>query len=384
MSPWFLAAVIVAVPGAVAVLHLTLVTAASLAYREGTPVADAPRLRFLVLVPARDEASLLPETLPSMIAECRGDDRLLVVADHCTDETAAVARQCGAEVLERTAGAPAGRAAARQAGLDHVRAWVWDAIVMIDADCLLAPGFLTACERGLASADVLQVRAEAERGRGFFPSMTAAAFAIQGVVIPRGRERLGLAVRLRGAGMVMRRAVAERYAFRATGASEDLWYGLDLCLDGIRPRHLDSARLSERSARSRSAATAQRVRWEAGRMAAAREFVPRLLRRHDRASLESAWYLLSPPLALAALSLAATGGLAWLAGSAPLLGVAAGAGALLGLDVVVAMLEARVGARTWLALLAAPLYVAWKAWIQLLAAGRVLRARTDFPSTPRD
>lgn len=384
MSLVILAAAIVALPGALAVLHLSLLTAASLAYREVRLAADAPRLRFLVLVPARDEASVLPETLPSVMSACRPGDRVLVVADRCVDATAAIARRFGANVLERPAGAVPGRAAARQAGLDHALSWAWDAIVMIDADCVIEPGFLNACERGLTVADVVQVRAEAERGRGFFPSMTAAAFAIQGVLVPRGRDRLGLAVRMRGTGMAMRRVIVERYPFRAVGASEDLWFGLDLCLDGIRPRHLDSARLRARSARSRAAATTQRVRWEAGRMAAAREFVPKLLLRHDRASLESAWYLLSPPLAMAALSLFAAGLLAWLAGSALMLGVAAGGLALLGLDVMVALLEARVGARTWLALGVAPLYVAWKAWIQLLAAGRVLRARTDFPATPRD
>jgi len=45
---------------------------------------------------------------------------------------------------------------------------------------------------------------------------------------------------------------------------------------------------------------------------------------------------------------------------------------------------ARVGPRTWLALCAVPAYIAWKVWIQLRAVGRVLRARTYFPPTPRD
>jgi len=286
VNPWITAAaVVVGLPGGAAVLHLSLLTAASLAYREPRPMSGAPRLRFLTLVPARNEATVLPETLARMVAQCREGDRVLVVADHCSDGTVAVAREAGADVFERSTGLP-GRAAARQAGLDHVRSWQWDAIAMVDADCIVEPGFLAACERALVGADVLQVRAEAEHAGGFFPRMTTVAFAIQGVVVPRGRDRLRLSVRLRGMGMVMRRAIVERYSFRAEGASEDLWYSLDLCLDGIHPRHADSARLRARSVRSRGGATEQRTRWEAGRMAAAREFVPRLLRRHDRLIIE--------------------------------------------------------------------------------------------------
>jgi glycosyltransferase involved in cell wall biosynthesis len=385
LSLWIAAAaVIVGLPGAAAVLHLSVLTAASLAYREDLPTSSAPRLRFLTLVPARNEAALLPETLPRLVAECRDGDRVLVIADHCTDETAAVAREAGAEVLERSGAGLPGRAAARQAGLDHARTWGWDAVAMIDADCAVEPGFFAACERALVGADVLQVRAEAEHAGGFLPRLTTAAFAIQGVVVPRGRDRLSLSVRLRGMGMVMRRAIVERYTFRAAGASEDLWYSLDLCLDGVLPRHADSARLRARSVRSRGGAAEQRTRWEAGRMAAAREFVPKLLRRHDRASLEAAWYLLSPPLAMTVLSLVAAALLAWLGGTMWLLGAALGLIALLGVDIAVALVTARVGARTWLALCAAPAYIAWKAWIQLRAAGRVLRGRTDFPPTPRD
>ena len=45
-----------------------------------------------------------------------------MVADRCTDGTAEIARSFGALVLERGADEEPGRAAARQAGLEHARA----------------------------------------------------------------------------------------------------------------------------------------------------------------------------------------------------------------------------------------------------------------------
>ena len=69
------------------------------------------------------------------------------------------------------------------------------------------------------------------------------------------------------------------------------------------------ARLRSQGASSWGAFGGQKVRYEAGRMAAARAYVPRLLRRairhRDAACLEAAWFLASPPFALGALSLLA-------------------------------------------------------------------------------
>src|SRR4029079_8001443 len=99
----------------------------------------------------------------------RKRDVVLVVADRCADATAAIARRFGALVLERGADEEPGRAAARQAGLEHASALDWDAVVMLDADSVIEPGFFDACERALAAgADAVQARG-AGAGRGEAP-----------------------------------------------------------------------------------------------------------------------------------------------------------------------------------------------------------------------
>ena len=65
------------------------------------PSPDGPRPSCAVLVPAHDEEAGLPATLAALWPQLEAGDRLLVVADNCTDRTAAVARAAGAEVLER-------------------------------------------------------------------------------------------------------------------------------------------------------------------------------------------------------------------------------------------------------------------------------------------
>jgi cellulose synthase/poly-beta-1,6-N-acetylglucosamine synthase-like glycosyltransferase len=379
-------AVALGLPGLAAAAHLGLLTAASLFYRERRPQAEGG-LRFLVLIPAHNEAAVIGGCLASIRADKRERDLVLVVADRCTDATAAIARRFGASVLERGAEEEPGRAAARQAGLEYARALEWDAVVMLDADSVIAPGFFDACERPLATgADAVQARSESKRGRSLATEASLAAFALQGITIPRGRDRLGLSVRLRGTGMAIRRSLALAHRFRAP-ASEDLHFTLDLILDGVRCRHIDAARLRSEGESRWSTFGGQKVRYEAGRIAAARAYVPRLLRRtvakRDAASLEAAWFLATPPFALAVLSVLAGLALAAIAQAWVATAVFGAGLATLALVILVGLIQARAGLRTWLALLAAPWYLGWKAVIQLRALASVLRRDDYYPPTAR-
>ena len=381
-------AVLAGLPGAGAALHLGLLAAGSLGYREPHPLGPVPPVRFLVLVPAHNEEAVIGQTLAAIGQQRRERDRVLVVADRCTDATVEIARAHGALVLERGPDAEPGRAAARQAGIDHAGTLEWDAMVMIDADSIVEPGFFSACERALAldpAPPALQARSEAELGRGLLARAALAAFAIQGLTMPRGRDRLGGLVRLRGTGMVLRRQVVERFVFTAP-ASEDLFYSLDLCLAGLRPRHVESARLRSASARSWKAAGGQKQRYEAGRTAAARAYLTRMLAKGaggDRAALEAAWWLATPPFAVAAASLVSGTVLAVASGVAPVAWAMGVLLAVLSAVLVVALIQARAGLGTWLSLLAAPWYMAWKLAVQARALASVRRGQRDFGPTAR-
>jgi cellulose synthase/poly-beta-1,6-N-acetylglucosamine synthase-like glycosyltransferase len=382
----FFAAILIGLPGLAAAAHLGLLALASLFYRDPVPEASG-RTRFLVLVPAQDEERVIGRCLAAIAADRRRDDVVLVVADRCSDATAEIARSFGASVLERGTDEVPGRAAARQAGLEHARSLPWDAVVMLDADSIVEPGFFHACERALAGgAAAVQGRSESSHGRTLAAEASLAAFTLQGITIPRGRDRLGLSVRLRGTGMAIRRDVALAHRFVAP-ASEDLFFTLDLMLDGHRCRHVEAARLRSEGASSWGTFGGQKVRYEAGRMAAARAYVPRLIRRalrhRDAACLETAWFLATPPIALAALSLLLGLALGALAGAWPVAALFAAGMLALVAAIATGLIQARAGVRTWLALLAAPWYIAWKAAVQLRALVRVLRRDEVYGPTAR-
>jgi cellulose synthase/poly-beta-1,6-N-acetylglucosamine synthase-like glycosyltransferase len=388
MDPLILVAAVALVaglPGLAAAAHLGLLALASLFYRE--PRGATGKVRFLVLVPAHNEELVIHRALDAIQADRRPDDLVLVVADRCTDATAEIARAHGARVLERGEDEEPGRAAARQAGLEHARGLAWDAVLMLDADSIIEPGFFAACERALGpDVQAVQARSESRRGRTLATEASLAAFTLQGITIPRGRSRLGVSVRLRGTGMAIRRDVALAHRFRAP-ASEDLFFTLDLLLEGVRCRHVEKARLRSEGAGTWGAFGGQKLRYEAGRMAAARSYVPRLLRRavsqRDATCLEAAWFLATPPFALAAVSLLLGTALAALAGAWTLAAVFAAGLLVLALALVTGLIQARAGLRTWLALLTAPWYLAWKTVVQVRAIASVLRRQEYFGPTAR-
>lgn len=99
---------------------------------------------LLALVPAHNEAGGIGATLRSLAAQTRPPDRIVVVADNCTDDTAAIARAHGAEVIE-TLGNTGKKAGALNQAL-HAMLEQADAFLVMDADSTMSADFLSTAE----------------------------------------------------------------------------------------------------------------------------------------------------------------------------------------------------------------------------------------------
>jgi glycosyltransferase involved in cell wall biosynthesis len=107
----------------------------------------AERLPAVIIIPAHDEEEGIARTVVSVTSQMRPFDRLLVVADNCTDATAEIARAAGAEVLERTDLKLRGKGYALDAGLQAIAQNPLPFVVFIDADCIIEAGGLDALVR---------------------------------------------------------------------------------------------------------------------------------------------------------------------------------------------------------------------------------------------
>jgi cellulose synthase/poly-beta-1,6-N-acetylglucosamine synthase-like glycosyltransferase len=98
-----------------------------------------------VLIPAYNEEHLLSGTLTSLLAQSHRPDRVIVVADNCTDSTVAIARQRGVEVIQ-SQGNTKKKAGALNQALKEIlpRQGDNDLVMVMDADTTLDDGFLAA------------------------------------------------------------------------------------------------------------------------------------------------------------------------------------------------------------------------------------------------
>jgi hopene-associated glycosyltransferase HpnB len=107
------------------------------------------------IVPARNEAEVLPSTLPTLLGQrYPGRWRVIVVDDDSTDGTAARATAAGVEVVSTTGPSPGwtGKVAAMAAGV--VQAGDVDYLLFTDADIAYPPDALTTLVRAASAHDL--------------------------------------------------------------------------------------------------------------------------------------------------------------------------------------------------------------------------------------
>ncbi|WP_182376808.1 glycosyltransferase family 2 protein [Nocardioides sp. WS12] len=101
-----------------------------------------------VLVPAHNEEQAITGTLAALFAQSYRPQRVIVVADNCTDDTVALARRAGADVFESQ-----GNVHKKAGALNQALARVLpdqgenDLVMVMDADTSLDAGFLEAVVR---------------------------------------------------------------------------------------------------------------------------------------------------------------------------------------------------------------------------------------------
>ncbi|MES2010722.1 glycosyltransferase family 2 protein [Cupriavidus basilensis] len=381
------------VPGT---LYLLLLTLAALlparAPRKARQLAGTTPPHIAIVIPAHDEGAVISATLDALRQAVANDPlaHVVVVADNCTDDTAALARAHGVTVLERHDDALRGKGHALHHAFSALTgkpadgARVPDWFVVIDADSRLDPGFLPAMRHAIdAGADALQCRyLGTETAKpGARAALAQVAWFGWNLVRPRGRSRLGLSAGILGNGFALSLATLARVPYQAGSIVEDAEYHVRLLHAGLRVRWVEQATVRAEAPPDRCAAASQRARWTGGRLALLRtELGPTL-----RAALLGRWHLadaaadlLLPPLTLlvaAAAVLACWHTPAVALGARMVLAVVA-------MHVLAALWLGRAGRHHWLALLTLPAHLLWS-FATLPLTLRAARSNAAWTRTAR-
>jgi cellulose synthase/poly-beta-1,6-N-acetylglucosamine synthase-like glycosyltransferase len=398
-------------------------SAALLPGRVELGVKRVPRPKVAVLVPAHNEASGIGATLETILPQLTAQDRLVVIADNCSDETAVVAkRYCMSEaalraspdalvskqessqkqapserildaiVVERQDDKRKGKGYALDYGLRSIERDPPDVVVVIDADCIVHEGTIERIA-GLAVSVKRPIQATYLMEQPANPkpkdSVSALAFMVKNLVRPSGLARLRLPCLLTGTGMAFPWEVLASSTLASGNIVEDMQLALDLAIAGQAPVFCQEAKVTGRLPQQQQAAKSQRTRWEHGHLRTLLTQVPRLLsaavrqRRFDLFAI--ALDLCIPPISLlvmlwvagiGGILFAGVSGVSWI----PLI-IFAIEGLLVLISIVGAWVKFGRDDLPLLMLLAVPVYILWKIPLYLAF---LVQPQTKWIRTERD
>jgi cellulose synthase/poly-beta-1,6-N-acetylglucosamine synthase-like glycosyltransferase len=393
--PWFVGvSVLLLLPVAAGLLYLYVPAVASALRRPAPAAGSAPHHRFAILVPAHDEETVIGRTVQTL----RGLDYppelydTYVVADYCTDRTAAVARGTGAICLERDEGPRGSKGAALSWLLQQVRSTgrAYDLLAVFDADTQVDAKFLRYMDRafGQGRQAVQGQHIISNPHDGPYPALAWTMLTLYNRLQNQGRSNLGGSAKLMGDSVCFRPEALQWVDWEGNALTEDFELRLHLLLEGVRIAYLPEAIGRGEAPLTWAAARQQRRRWLQGSNEARRRFTLTLLReglrRHDLALLDGALEALLPaysPLVIltALLTAANLAVIGWVG-----LGAAVVWGAALGLLLLypfAGLVLARAPAWAFRALVFGPFFILWRTGMDL--AIRLGWRKATWVRTPR-
>ncbi len=272
------------------------------------PELPAGQARLAIVIPAHNEEEVLHRTLHSCRKLEYPADRyeIFVVADNCSDATARVAADYGVVVLERQDEFHKGKGYALAHAFDHILPQGYEAVLVVDADCLIDEQALAVIDARLGQGhQVLQMNYMVEN-----PDQSVMSYAlavgnfIENAFLYAPKSHLGLSIFLRGTGMVIHRDVLLAHPWAAHSIVEDVEYSLTLLQAGQRISFVPEVKVASPFPVEPLQLRVQRSRWATGNLSFGRKSALKLmgsgLRQRKWIMVDAGWtfMILSRPLVL--------------------------------------------------------------------------------------
>lgn len=245
-----------------------------------TTRADKNKHRFAIVVPAHNEENVIDDSVKSMM-NCDYPKSLFdvfVIADNCTDRTAALAQSAGAKVLTRFNRTLRGKQHALKWAFEEIDLNNYDAVVVLDADNHVDPNYLRIMDAELSQGNkIIQGYVETKNP---CESWITANYAYMFWYICRlqmSRTMAGLSGWLAGTGFCLSVDVLKRVGWNVTTMTDDVEYTCQLILAGEKVVFAPDAIIYDQKPVGLMDSARQRLRWIRGQTQVSFKYIPRLI-----------------------------------------------------------------------------------------------------------
>ncbi len=245
----------------------------SLFFRERKMEAEGTgRNDYAVLIPARNEEKVIGDLIDCLKGQTYPENKLhvFVMADNCTDSTAAVAAAHGAAVFTRYDRNRVGKGYVLDAMLREIKSVKpdgYDGYFVFDADSILEPDYVEQMDRTFCQGYgiVTSYRNSKNYGDNWISAGYALWFLRESRYLSRPRHLLGGSCAVSGTGFLFSREVEEEtggWPFHLL--TEDIEFSVDQITSGRKIGYCGGAVLYDEQPTAFRQSWDQRMRWSRG------------------------------------------------------------------------------------------------------------------------
>ncbi len=240
--------------------------------------------RYAIVIAARNEQAVIGHLLDSIAAQDYPAELLtaFVVADNCTDQTAAIARQHGAICYERFNELDCTKGYALRYLFEMIERDYgresFDGYFIFDADNLLTRDYISRMNDAFDAGErvVVSYRNTKNLGDGWI----SASYALHWVRTCRlehcARSFFGISARIQGTGVLFDKSFVAN-GWNYTSLTEDRAFSSDVVAEGVTIAYQHDAQFFDEQPTSIFIAMRQRLRWAKGNLQAFTETAGKLL-----------------------------------------------------------------------------------------------------------
>ena len=231
--------------------------------------------RYAILIPAKNESAVIGNLLDSIAKQDYPAEllKVFVVADNCSDNTAAVAREKGAICYERFNDRDKTKGYALQFLIENIRRdfgiETFDGYFIFDADNLLNVDYVTRMNESFDAG--LKIVTSYRNTKNFDENWMASTYALHWIRSVRKNHRarsvLRLSTNIQGTGFLFSN-IFVKDGWNYTSLTEDRAFTADAVARGYEISYNDAAMFYDEQPTSLRVAWRQRLRWSKGHLQA--------------------------------------------------------------------------------------------------------------------